>query len=131
MTNELVDDDEISADGGDGVASAGAVVPSIPDSARTDVPPQEDASNLLVNTPPDPQGDHTRWMDKLKLTFAVWVVIGSFAVVVGLSITQFVTQKDLESASLDSAIDWAKSIATIALGFALAKSFEESRSDAN
>lgn len=131
MTTELVDDEENATDNVDAEASPGAAVPSIPNGAETDVPPPDDASNMLVNTPPDPQGDHTRWMDKLKLTFAVWVVIGSFVVVVGLSVTQFVTQKVLESASLDSAIDWAKSIATIALGFALAKSFEESKSDAN
>jgi predicted anti-sigma-YlaC factor YlaD len=68
-------------------------------------------------------------VDRVKLTFAVWVVIVSFLVVVGLTITQFVTQKTLDSVPLDSAVDWAKSIATIALGFALGRSIEESKSE--
>jgi hypothetical protein len=128
MTTGLVDDEEIPEETVE-LGQPQVVVPSIPDSARTDKPP-EGASNDLVNTPPDPQGDHTRWMDKLKLTFAVRVVVGSFVVVVGLSVTQFLTQNDLpESTSLDDAIEWSKSIATIAIGFALGRTISEGKNE--
>jgi len=128
MTTDLLEEEEIPDEVG-GATPVGAVVPSIPNSAQTDVPPPGDSSSFLVDTPPDPHGDHNRWVDKFKLTFAVWVVLASFIVVVGLSLTQFILQKQLESAALDSAIDWAKSVATIALGFALGRSFEEGRNN--
>jgi hypothetical protein len=129
MTTELIDDEDLPLDPVDFLGPPELIVPSIPNGAQADVPPEGGVSSLLINTPPDPQGDHTRWMDRVKLTFAVWVVIVSFLVVVGLTITQFVTQKTLDSVPLDSAVDWAKSIATIALGFALGRSIEESKSE--
>jgi hypothetical protein len=131
MTTELANDDEIAVEPTAHTETVRIAVPHIPDSAKTDEPPEgADGNHLLMNTPPDPQAEHTRWMDRIKLTFAVWVVTVSFVAVVTLSLFQFFWQKELaEAGSLESAIDWSKSIATIALGFALGRTINENKSE--
>lgn len=117
-----------AADAADEIVTAGdPTIPVIPADAREDPEPGDGVETLPAGD--DPDKAHWRWMESIRLTFAVWVVIVSVVVVVGLTITQFVTQDLLtDSSSLSSTISWLQGLAGTAAGFALGRAAGEAKS---
>ena len=101
-------------------------IPEIPLDAEEDPDPLAPAETVSAGADPDIAHNHK--MEDLKLKFAIKVVITCIAIVVGLTVLQFLTQNYLkDSSGLSSAISWSQGLAATAAGFAFGRAVSVSK----